>query len=170
MRKRIYKILRVFGWVIGSFLALILITTVTFYLGRTRIMQGAVDYLNKNQPGEVHIGQMNLLPLMDFPNSVVQFKDVSWYEKPVHPDSLYQVPILYLHECNLSLDIVELIRGDIKVNQFRLEKGFVRLEVYPDSIMNIEKALGILLGERPGQRNRAKLQIPPGPLMWIKSN
>ena len=71
--------------------------------------------------------------------------------------------------CNLSLDIMEMIRGNIKVNRFRLENGFVRLEVYPDSLFNFEKALGILLGEsNPGEQK--KLQIPPGGLMWIKSN
>jgi len=89
---------------------------------------------------------MNLLPLMDFPNSVIQFKDVSLYENPNRPDSLYQEPILYLHEVNLSLDIVDLIRGDIKVDQFRLKDGFIRLEVYSDSMMNLEKALGKVFG------------------------
>lgn len=116
-------------------------------------MQRAVVYLNENQPGEVQIDQMNLFPLMDFPNSVVQFRDVSWYENPVRPDSLHQLPILYLHELNLSLDIVELIRGGIKVDEFRLEKGFIRIEVDSDSIMNLEKALGIVFGESLSQQS-----------------
>ncbi len=141
------------GWIFGGFLALILILTATFYLGRGWIMQRALVYLNENQPGEVQIAKMNLFPLMDFPNSVVQFRDVSWYENPVRPDSLHQVPILYLHELNLSLDIVELIRGSIKVDEFRLEKGFVRIEVYADSLMNLEKALGIVFGEDPTQQS-----------------
>ncbi len=152
MSRRKYKILRLIGWVLGGFVALILIITGIFYLGRDRIMQKAVVYLNENQPGEVHIAKMNLLPLMDFPNSVLQFKDFTWYENPVRPDSLHQEPIIYLHELNLSIDIVELIRGNIKVDQFKLENGFVRLEVYSDSLTNLEKALGIVFGEEtPGQ-------------------
>ena len=147
MSRRKYKILRLIGWVLVGFVALILVITGIFYLGRGRIMQKAVVYLNKNQPGEVHIAQINLLPLMDFPNSVVQFKDFTWYENPVRPDSLHQEPIIYIHELNLSLDIVELIRGNIKVNRFKLENGFVRLEVYSDSLTNLEKALGIVFGE-----------------------
>ncbi len=153
MKRGKYKIFKWIGWVLGSFFALILLITISFYLGRGWIMKRAVIYLNQNQPGEVHIGQMNLLPLMDFPNSVVQFRDISWYENPVRPDSLHQEPILSIHKLNLSLDIVELIRGDIKVDQFRLKNGFVRIEVYQDSLMNLEKALGIRFGESPSPQS-----------------
>ncbi|MCP4310341.1 MAG: hypothetical protein GY790_03680, partial [Bacteroidetes bacterium] len=139
------------GWILGGFFALILLITLVFYLGRGVIMKKALVYLNENQPGEVHMGQMNLIPLMDFPAAVVQLKDVSWYEKPVRSDSLHQEPILYLHELYVSLDIVELIRGDIRVEQFRLEDGFVRIEVYADSLMNLEKALGMRFGDEPGE-------------------
>ena len=125
-------------------------------------MEKVVDYLNENRPGEVQIAQMNLLPLMDFPNSVLQFKDFTLYENPVRADSLHQEPILYIHELDLSLDILELIRGNIKVDQFRLENGFVRLEVYPDSLMNLEKALGSLTRENSsseGEKSDSTLSI-----------
>jgi len=147
------NILRLFAWIPGGFIALVLVITLSFYLGRTWIMEKVVDYLNENRPGEVHIAQMNLLPLMDFPNSVLQFKDFTLYENPVRADSLHQEPILYLHELNLSLNILELIRGNIKVDQFRMENGFVRLEVYADSLMNLEKALGSLMAESPSPQD-----------------
>lgn len=118
-------------------------------------MQRAVDYLNERQQGEVQIDQIYLLPLMDFPNSVLRFKDFSWYENPVRPDSLQQEPIIYVHSLNLSLDIVQLIRGDIEVDQFSLENGFVNLHRYPDSIMNFERALGDFLSKKtsPGSKD-----------------
>ncbi len=116
-------------------------------------MQKAVVFLNENQPGEVRIRQMNLFPLMDFPNSVLQFKDVSWYENPLRQDSLHQEPILYINEFNLSLHIIELIRGDILVEEVLLKNGFIRIEVYADSAMNLENALGIVLGEQASPAN-----------------
>jgi len=109
-------------------------------------MKRALVYLNENRPGEVQLLQMNLIPLMDFPDAVVQLKDVSLYENPVRVDSLHQEPIFYIHELYVSLDVPELIRGNIKVEQFRLEDGFIRVEVDGDSIMNLEKALGIRFG------------------------
>lgn len=118
-------------------------------------MKRALVYLNQNQPGEVHLGQMNLIPLMDFPSAVVQFKDVSWYENPVRADSLHQVPILYIHELYVSLDIPELIRGNIKVEQFRLEDGFISLQVYEDSVMNLERALGLRFDEESSDSGSA---------------
>jgi len=140
---------------VGGFFALILLITIGFYLGRGLILKRALVYVNQNQPGEVSLGQMNLIPLMDFPSAVVQFKDVSWYENPVREDSLHQEPILYIHELYVSLDIPDLIRGDITVEQFRLEDGFVRLEVLEDSVMNLEKALGKRLGMESEEQGSA---------------
>jgi len=117
---------------------MILLITITFYLGRGLILKKAVRYLNENQPGEVHLGKMNLIPLVGFPNAVVQFKDVIWYENPVNLDSLHQEPLVYLHDLFVSIDVPELIRkGVIKVEKFRLKDGFVRIEVYADSAISL---------------------------------
>ena len=87
-RKKI-KIFRLFAWVLGALIALVLLITLSFYLGRTWIMQRALAYMNENQHGEVHVAHINLLPLIDLPNSIVQFKDLSWYENPVRPPTLF---------------------------------------------------------------------------------
>jgi hypothetical protein len=144
-RKR--KALRVIGWILAGFISLIILITLGFYVGRGPIMKRAVAYLNQNQPGEVQMGQMNLIPLMDFPDVVLQLRNVSYYEKAVLQDSLYQEPILFLNEVYLSLDVVDLVRGNVKVSQARFEEGFIRLEVYEDSVMNLEYALGIRFRE-----------------------
>lgn len=146
-KRKIWKLL---GWILGGFIAFILLITIAFYLGRGQIMKRALVYLNENRPGEVHMGKMYLIPLMDFPHAVIQFREISLYENPLRSDSLHQEPILYIHELYVSLDILELVRGDIKVEQFRLEDGFVRLEVYEDSVMNIENALGFRFGDESG--------------------
>jgi hypothetical protein len=151
MARPIRKILKILGWILAGCVSLILLITLGFYLGRGWIMKRAVDYLNKNQPGEVQMGQMNLIPFLDFPNAVLQLHNVSYYEKPVRKDSLYQEPILYLNDIYLSLDVVELARGGLKVSQARFENGFFRIEVYKDSVTNLEYALGIRFGEEaPG--------------------
>jgi len=126
-----------------SFFTLILLLTLGFYLGRGWIMNRAVSYINKNQPGEVMMAQMNLIPFMNFPDVSLQLQNLSYYEKAVHPDSLYQEPIVSISEVYVTLDVMDLIRKDIQVSEARMKDGFLRIEMYEDSITNLEMALGM---------------------------
>ncbi len=147
MARRKHKALRITGWIILGFTSLILLITLVFYLGRGWILNRAVTYLNEQQQGEVQMGQMNLIPFVNFPNVSLQLRNVTYYEKKVHPDSLLQEPILTLSEVFVTLDAVDLIRGDLQVSSAKTENGFVRMVIYEDSVTNIEKALGIRFGE-----------------------
>jgi hypothetical protein len=140
-KKRI--VLRIAGWILAGFISLILLVTLVFYLGRGWILHRVVDYVNKNQPGEIQVGRINLIPFMGFPDAVLQLRNISYFERKEHPDSLYQEPILSLDEIYISLDVVRLVRGEYAISRTKLEDGFVRMVIYEDSISNIERALGI---------------------------
>jgi hypothetical protein len=143
MARRKHRALRILGWIVAGFVSLILLLTLGFYLGRGWIMNKAVAYVNDQQPGEVRMEQMYLIPFKNFPDVSLQLRNMSYYERAQHPDSLYQEPILYVNELNVTLDVVDLIRKNIEVSEASIENGFFRLEVYADSISNLEKALGL---------------------------
>ncbi len=146
MARRKRRFLKIAGWILAGFIALVVLVTAGFYLGRNTILKKALSYLNENQPGEVQMDQINLIPFMDFPRVALQLRSVRYYEKsPLH-DSAGQDPILSLDEAYVSLNVIDLIRGDLEVSQVRLVDGFVILEVLEDSLTNLEKALGIRFG------------------------
>lgn len=147
MARRKRKVIKILGWIVLSFFSLILLVTLGFYLGRGWIMNRAVTYINENQPGEVQMDQMNLIPFMNFPDVSLQLRNMNYYEKAQHPDSLYQEPILSLSEVYITLDVLDLIRKNIQVSEARMENGFLRIESYEDSITNLEKALGKRFGD-----------------------
>jgi len=151
MGRRKFKVFKVFGWIFLGFLTLILLTTLGFYLGRAWIMDRAVSYINESQPGELQMEQMNLIPFINFPDVSLQLKALNYYEKEAHPDSLFQEPVLSLNEVFVTLDVMDLIRREIQVSEVRLEKGFLKVEVYADSLTNLEKALGIKLRDYPSK-------------------
>lgn len=151
MARKKRRFLRIMGWIVAGFVSLVLIITLGFYLGRGWILKKAVTYLNSQQPGEVTMGQINLIPLVNFPDVTLQLRNVNFYERDEHPDSLYQEPILSLNEIMVRLDVVELIHKNVEVSEARIEKGFVRFEIYEDSISNLERALGIRFGEGSGE-------------------
>jgi len=136
MARKKRRFIRIIAWIVGATAGVILLITLVFYLGRGWITRQVLDRFNEQHPGEVQLGGLNLIPLMDFPEAVIQFRDVSLYEKPQYTDSLYQEPVAYLHEFYVSLGIRELIRGEFQVSQLRLEEGFIRYELYGDSLSN----------------------------------
>jgi hypothetical protein len=146
MTRRKRRFFKIIGWIIFGFCSLILIITLAFYLGRGWIMNRAVTYLNDRQPGEMTMGRMNLIPLVNFPDVTLQLRHVNYYERDLHPDSLYLEPIVSFDEIYIRLDVIELIKGNLKVSQARVGNGFFRYEIYDDSISNFERALGIRFG------------------------
>ncbi|MGW8316650.1 MAG: hypothetical protein ACWGNV_13695, partial [Bacteroidales bacterium] len=151
MARKKRRFLRIVGWIIAGFVSLVLIITLGFYLGRGWILKRAVTYLNKQQPGEITMGQINLIPLVNFPDVTLQLRNVNFYERAQDPDSLYQEPILSLNEILVRLDVVELIHKNVEVSEAKIEKGFIRYEIDKDSVSNLERALGIRFGEGPGE-------------------
>ena len=148
MSRRKCKTLRIGGWIILGFFSLILLITLIFYLGRGWIMNRAVTYLNEQQPGEVQMGQMNLIPFMNFPNVSLQLRNVNFYENEFQSDSLVREPIVSLKEIFVTLDVIDLIRGDIQVSEARTEDGMIKIEIYEDSVSNLEYALGVRFDEK----------------------
>ncbi len=152
MAKRKGRIFRIGGWTILGFVSLVLLITLVFYLGREYFMRKAVSYLNEQQPGEVQMEKMNLIPFLNFPDVTLQLREVKYYEKAQRKDTGSQEPIFALDEIHVTLDLVELIRGGIMVSEARLIEGFVHMEVYADSVSNLENALGMSFGEQsPGE-------------------
>ena len=157
MAHRKHRVLRIIGWIVLGFFSLILLISLGFYLGRGWILNRAVTYLNEQQPGEVQMDQINLIPFMNFPDVSLQLRNVTYYEKEINQDSLLQEPILSLNEIYITLDVVDLIRGDILVSQARMEDGFLRFEIYEDSVSNLEYALGFRLGEKTEKDSKGEL-------------
>ena len=151
MARKKYRLIKVTGWILGGLVSLVLLITLAFYLGRNFFMEKAVSYLNEQQPGEVEMGQMNLIPFLNFPDITLQLESVNYYEKAILSDSSDQSPILSLRKIHVTLDVMDLIRGDIMVSEAKLEEGQVMLEIYKDSISNLEYALGIRFGDKTGK-------------------
>ncbi|RLD55596.1 MAG: hypothetical protein DRI97_09195, partial [Bacteroidetes bacterium] len=152
MAKRKVKILRIGGWIIIGIISLILLTSLIFYIRRDYVVERAMVFLNEQQPGEVQMGKMYLIPFMNFPDLTLHLQEVQFYEKELSAEMSTLEPILSLNEISVTLDLLELIRGGIMVSEARLKDGFVHMEIYPDSVSNLERALGIRFGT-PSQKD-----------------
>ncbi|TFH26462.1 MAG: hypothetical protein E4H10_06940, partial [Bacteroidia bacterium] len=151
MARKKYRLIKVLAWIVAGLVSLILLITLVFYLGRNFFMEKAVSYLNEQQPGEVEMGKMKLIPFVNFPNITLQLESVNYYEQEILSDSTDRDPIISLGKIHVTLDVVDLIRGNVMVSEAKLEEGKVRLEIYEDSVSNLEYALGIRFGDQAGK-------------------
>jgi len=145
MAKKKARIFRWLLWVVLGFVGLLILLSSLFYLGREVIMQKALTAMNEQRPGELQMGNMNLVPFMHFPSVVIQLKDIRYFsDRTQDPD---QLPFLSLDELFVSLNVVDLIRGELRVNQLRLVEGYAHYRIFEDSLSNLERALGIRLAQ-----------------------
>lgn len=135
------------AWIFAGIVSLILLATLVFYLGRHYIVNRALDYINEQQPGELRMDQVYLIPFKGFPDVTLHLQDVAFSEEDPANSEFHSDPILSIEEIAVSLDLTSLVKGDIRVTEARLKDGFVHLEIYPDSLTNMERALGIRFGE-----------------------
>lgn len=134
-----------FRWfirIIAGIIALLVLIIMLFYLFRGKITDKALDYLNSKQPGEVTIGTLNLRPFLNFPDISLQLNDIQ-YLTGLSGSANDTLPVLRMNRLYVSLDLIQLIRGEYKVSKVRLSDGVINYIVESDSVSNLEKAMGV---------------------------
>jgi len=89
---------------------------------------------------------MYLIPFLNFPDVTLHLQEVKYYESNEMAEKSTLDPILSLNEISVTLDLIKLIRGGIMVSEARLKDGFVHMEIYSDTVSNLERALGFRFG------------------------
>ena len=149
MRKAGIRVFRIIGWVVLGIISFVLLLTLVFYLGRDYFVNRALGYVNEQQPGEVQMDKVYLIPFLNFPDITLHLQEVKYYEEAGKQDTSRMEPIVSLEDIAVTLDLVPLIKGGVRISEARLKDGFVHMEIYEDSISNLERALGIRFGESP---------------------
>jgi hypothetical protein len=149
VRKARIRVFRIIGWIVLGIISFILLLTLVFYLGRDYFVNRALSYINEQQPGEVQMDQVYLIPFMNFPDITLHLQQVAYYEEASIGNASPMEPIVLMEDIAVTLDLIPLIKGGIRISEARLNDGFVHLEMYEDSTSNLERALGIRFGASP---------------------
>jgi hypothetical protein len=134
--------------ILAGVIALLAVIVIVFYLFRGKITDRGLDYLNSTQPGEVAISKLNLRPFLNFPDVSLKLKDFQ-YSTGMSGSENDSLPIIRMSSVYVSLDIIQLIRGEYQVAKIRFDEGIINYIVESDSVSNLEKALGIRFSEGP---------------------
>lgn len=154
------RFFRIIGWIFTGIVSLILLTSLVFYLARDYFVNRALDYVNRQQPGKVELGQAYLIPFLGFPDVTLNLQKVRYLEEEPTEAIASQDPIISLENIAVTLDMVNLVKGRIRVKEARLKDGYVHVKIYPDSITNLERALGLRFGEPPAKDSTKTTSSP----------
>lgn len=154
------KYLRIVGWIFTGIVSLILLTTLVFYLGRNFFVNRALGYINGLQPGKVELTQAYLIPFIGFPDITLHLQEVRYLESESAGAGISPDPIISLEDIAVTLDLMRLVKGDIRVKEARLKDGYVHVEIYADSLSNLERALGLKFGGSPVKESNPSKSSP----------
>lgn len=126
-------ILRILLFLLGLVVVLILV----FVLFKGRITEKALSVVNEKQPGTVQLANFRLRPLYQFPDISLQLQDLSYLQGNDSSKVTDTIPVMRMDDIYVSLNIVQLLKGNYEVSKVRFGEGEINYIVYGDSVSNL---------------------------------
>jgi AsmA protein len=134
--------LKIVGYLALSLVVLLAAAFILFSIYRDDISRNLLLKLNDIQEGEVAFDGVALTPFAHFPKLSLSLVNVSYFEKGgAYKDSVDDLICEFEH-IHLSVNLFDLLDGNLNVSDVTLESGKVRILTYPDSSINLLIAVG----------------------------
>lgn len=126
-------------------IVIILVSTafILFSVYKDDISRQIVLKLNDIQKGEITLEDVSLKPFKYFPDVSLQLVGVNYYKDKAPARSDTTQPIISLSSIYFALDIIDLIKGRLNVNELSIQSGMTNIISEKDGSINIVSALGL---------------------------
>lgn len=131
-RKWYWRVLRIFLWVFGSLLTLLLLAWLLVVIFQNQIEQKVVSRVNEELNTEIKVEDIDVSLFHHFPMVSVIFNNVSASDAtPQKTGNLFSASWV-----SLEFDLIDLITGDYNIRQIGMSRGTVDLKVFADGSDN----------------------------------
>ncbi|MEZ5083149.1 MAG: hypothetical protein R2750_06845 [Bacteroidales bacterium] len=120
---------------------MLLITTGVLYHFKDEIGKKIFLSANNIQQGRFYFSDISFSPFVHFPSVSVHLKNVVYLEHALDNDTISNDTIAKLNSLYASINLVDMIYGNINVSKVTLDGGELRLVMYPDSSVNLMNAI-----------------------------
>ena len=137
------KILALLGilWLLFFLMSIVLTIMVSYH--KNEISKAILLTLNREQNGEFTLDNINFVPLRHFPDLSLDLTNLTYFERKSADRNSDEQPIARIKNFYLGLNLEDLIRGNLNISRIIIEDGDLTIVTYPDSSINLIKALGI---------------------------
>ncbi len=116
---------------------LFLVVVVVLYLKQDDFVQYGLTHANQDLKGQLKIRDSHIAPFQNFPLISIDLEDLEIYEsKDKNADRL-----VHINDAYIGFNLLEILRGDVKVHKITLKKGSLDLKQHPDGTINVANAL-----------------------------
>ncbi len=131
-RKWYWKVLRIFLWVLGSFVSLVLLAWLLVVIFQNKIEQRVISRVNQELNTEIKVDDIDVSLFHHFPNVSVVFNGVSASDAtPEKSGTLFAANWI-----SLEFDLIDIITGDYTIRQIGMSQGNINLQVFADGSDN----------------------------------
>ena len=138
--KKIFVLIGII-WLLFFIGSAVLTVLVSFH--KNDISKVILFSLNAKQNGEFKLDNINFVPLRHFPNLSINLSNLSYFERKSSKRNSDEQPIARINNFYLGLNLADLLRGNLNVSKIIIDDGDLTIVTYPDSSINLIKALGI---------------------------
>ena len=140
--KRFWRVAKIISMVMLSLFLLVGVALWVFMTNKNEwLLHQIQSTLESSQSGELTIRSLDFKLLKNFPDITLSLDSVSYYE---HRDSLRspeEKPILQAAHLYIALELIPLLREELKINEVSIHNAAVNVIEYKDGTLNIAKAL-----------------------------
>ena len=124
--------LRIFLWLIGSVVFLILLAWMLVFIFQNKIEQKVIGQINKELNSEIKVKDVDVTLFHHFPMVSVVFNEVSASDAtPQKTGNLFSARWV-----SLEFNLIDVITGNYTIRQIGMDRGSVWLRVFKDGTDN----------------------------------
>jgi AsmA-like C-terminal region/AsmA family len=129
--------------VITSLVTLFILMTLTilFQINKDKIASTLLLKVNEYQNGELDFDDLSFNPFIHFPNVSIVLYEIQYYEEKRALPEADTIPILSLGKLYIDINLIDLLKGEVKVPNIYLEHGSLNLLSDKNGLLNLIKAL-----------------------------
>jgi hypothetical protein len=114
------KLFKFFALIFLSFLLILILIEVLFYLNEDRIKGELLARVHQVQKGEIIVQDIGLSPFHQFPDISIKLKNALYYEHRAEEREDVEQPICDIKEVYLTFNILGLLQGKIDFSNVAL--------------------------------------------------
>ena len=138
--KYIKIFLKIFSALIILFIVLNTFLSLYIYFNQDTLKSRLIQYVNSAYVGKISTDRIALSPLKYFPDISIELIGVVYYESDSLSACVNPEPLFHFEQFYAAIDILQLLRGNIRISEFTVENGGVSLQLYADSTFNLLNA------------------------------
>ena len=131
---------KIVGFTLMALVLLIIATSALVFAFKDDIAKRLLLGINTHTKGELQIRDININPLIHFPNISLTLNSPRYFEKKTSEVDSLNHPIFHFSKLHIAFDLLELLDSRLEITAISVDNGSINIVQNPDSTYNFTNA------------------------------